>query len=591
MTNASTLHPIGLEEGLLKKLSQETTVAQQFWLSGYLFGLATAQETETTEPASKVLTILYGSQTGNSKKVASRAAKAAEAQGWTVQLHDLNNYPTRQLQQEKNILLVVSTQGEGEPPVSAESFYQWLMGPRAPKLTDVSFAVCALGDKSYLKYCQTGLDLDARLANLGAKRLADCVCCDVDFETDADEWYQRVLGVLTQTKSGHANTSIPAIAKSGRVQTAPVFDRHHPFEAAVLEKIQLHGRGAEKETWHFELSLEDSGLQYAPGDALGVYANNSDALVESVLNAAKLDGSKTFAWEGQSLTLAQILQSSLELSVLNRSVLQQYQGLSGHTELDHILQDAEQLKRYMWGRNVSDLLQEFPFELSEQQLIGVLRKLPPRLYSIASSLSFSPDEAHLTVAAVRYQFKDQQRKGVASGFLSDEIRVGDKLRVFVEENSYFKLPENDDTDIIMVGPGTGVAPFRAFVQERVVRGSKGKNWLFFGNPHFETDFLYQSEWLQHLKESALDRLDVAFSRDQAGKIYVQHRLLERARMVYERIENGAYFYVCGDKNRMARDVQHALLEIIQKVGGKSPELAQEYLQTLKKQRRFLEDVY
>ncbi len=591
MADTSTFLTAGLDEGLLKKISQETTTAQQFWLSGYLYGLATAQETiaQSPLPTTKALTILYGSQTGNSKKVASRAAKVAEAQGWTVQLQDLNDYPTRQLQQEKILLLVVSTQGEGEPPIAAESFYTWLMGARAPKLPDLQFAVCALGDKSYLKYCQTGLDIDERFAGLGAKRLSGCACCDVDYEADAEQWYLQVLGILNQTNQ--MDTSVPARAKATQEQNTPVFDRNHPLEAPVLEKIQLHGRGAEKETWHFEISLEGSGLRYAPGDALGVYAQNSNALVESVLNAAQLNGDAQLEWEGQSLPFAQILETALELSVLNRSVLQQYQELSGNTELFNLLQNPEQLKNYMWGRNVSDLLHEFPFDLSEQQLMQVLRKLPPRLYSIASSLAFSPEEAHLTVAAVRYHFNQQPRKGVASGFLADEIKAGDKLRVFIEENTYFKLPENDDRDIIMVGPGTGIAPFRAFVQERLERGSSGKNWLFFGNPHFETDFLYQTEWLQHLKGGALDRLDVAFSRDQSDKIYVQHRLLERARLVYERLENGAYFYVCGDKKRMAHDVQQALLEIIQKAGGKSLESAQEYLQTLKKQRRFLEDVY
>ena len=369
------------------------------------------------------------------------------------------------------------------------------------------------------------------------------------------------------------------------------FNRKNPFEAPILEKIPLNGRGSTKETWHLELSLEGSGLHYQPGDALGVYASNSVALVQEVLYLAMLNGSKVVTFEGKTAPFRDILKNDVELTVITRDVLDKYAKWVNSAPLKEILADPATLKAFLWGRNVADLLREFPAALSEETLLTLLRKLPPRMYSIASSLEAHPDEVHLTVAAVRYDFAGRPHQGVASTFLADRVDVGDSVQVFVEENEYFKLPADDATDIIMVGPGTGVAPFRAFVEEREARGSKGRNWLFFGNPHFETDFLYQTEWLNHLKRGTLDRLDVAFSRDQQEKIYVQHRLAERSKMIFDRLENGAHFYVCGDKNRMAADVQQAVLQIISKETGKDDMFAVEYLKNLKKQRRYLEDVY
>lgn len=551
--------------------------------------------------------VLYGSHTGNSKKVALQAAEHLRGQGWEVGVSDMNDYPVKNLKDEKILLVAVSTQGEGEPPMAAETFYHWLRGPRAPKLPGLKFSVLALGDKSYLQFCQTGKDLDAQLEALGATRLSPRIDCDTDYEELAEQWLATVaveLEALVPAKASlaqvavsqaraHSNGASASVAVSAPPQplAAPQYTRKKPFAAPVLEKIQLNGRGSPKETWHLELSLEGSGLQYEPGDALGIFAKNPESLVKEVLYTAMLNGNKPLTFNGKEDSFRSILTNEVELSVLTREVVEHYANWTNNAKLKSLLQDNTAFKNFLWGRNVADLLREFPAAMSEATLLGFLRKMPPRLYSIASSLDAHPDEVHLTVAAVRYQHDNRPHLGVASTYLADCIKIGDTVPVFLEQNEYFKLPADDATDIIMVGPGTGIAPFRAFVEARSERGASGKNWLFFGNPHFETDFLYQTEWLNYLKKGTLDRLDVAFSRDQKEKIYVQHRLTERARLIYERLENGAYFYVCGDKNNMAADVQEALVQIVEKESGQDRAFAAEYLKNLKKQRRYLEDVY
>ena len=608
--------PAGFDDDLLKKLVTQHSALQQMWLSGYLYavalhgqaapnGFADVLPAVAFPPAAGTnkpkLTLAFGSQTGNSKNVANQVAARLRERGWEVVLADLNDYPTKQLKEEKILLLVVSTQGEGEPPVSAEEFYKWLHGPRAPKLDGLQFAVCSLGDRSYLQFCQIGKDFDARLEALGATRLVDRVDCDVDFEDAVAAWTETVLTKLRSddSKSSDRYEAITSIGNGSitrqttwsRQTSEPAFDRKRPFSAPVLEKIQLNGRSSQKETWHLELSLEGSGLHYEPGDSLGIYAQNPPSLVREVLYAAMLNGHKIVQFNDQENTLHHTLLHQVEITVLTREVIEKYAAWTGNTRLKAVLQDPAALKNLLWGRNLADLLREFPAAMSEETLLSFLRKIPPRLYSIASSYAAHPEEVHLTVAAVRYQHDGRPHQGVASTFLADRVAAGESVPVFIDRNEYFKLPTDHSTDIIMVGPGTGVAPFRAFVEERSERSAAGKNWLFFGNPHFETDFLYQTEWLNHLKRGSLDRLDVAFSRDQSDKVYVQHRLAERSRLIFDRLENGAYFYVCGDKARMAADVQNEVLQLVAKESGQGEEYAAEYLKGLKKQRRYLEDVY
>ncbi|MGI4835330.1 MAG: assimilatory sulfite reductase (NADPH) flavoprotein subunit [Janthinobacterium lividum] len=591
--------PAGFDEAALRQLTAGLSSQQLTWLSGYFYGQATAAgagsaaSVAAPAPAAQApqkLTILYGSHTGNGKKIAQQAAGAATARGLAPEVFDMNDYPTRRLAQETNLLVVVSTHGEGEPPIAAEELHAFLAGPRAPKLPQLHYAVLALGDKSYLHYCQTGKDFDERLAALGGTRLLERRDVDVAFKAPAAQWVEDVLAQLT------AEVAAPATASNAVVtaEAAPAveYSAENPWAAKVLESIQLNGRGSDKETYHMELDLVGSGLRYAPGDALAVVPRNHAPLVEEVLRAARLSDTTAVQVEGENLPLAAALATRRELTVLTRDVLERYAALAPHADLQHLLADPSRLQPYLYGRDVADLLTEFPSEqLTAQTLADTLRPLPSRAYSIASSLLAHPDEVHLTVGAVRYAAFGRDKQGVCSSFLADRVTLGDDVRVYVQENEFFRLPASPDTDIIMLGAGTGVAPFRAFVEERTELGAAGRNWLLFGNPHFTTDFLYQSEWLNYLKKGQLAQLDVAFSRDQAQKIYVQDRLLERSRQVYEWLEGGASFYVCGDKTRLGQAVQQALAAVVRKEAGATEEAATEYVKALRKQRRYLEDVY
>jgi sulfite reductase (NADPH) flavoprotein alpha-component len=615
--------PVGFDDDQLQQLTRDLNPQQLLWLSGYFYGRAGTDA--PTAPAAEAapaptaaplpcLTILYGSQTGNSKKVALQTAEAARQRGLRdVLVQDMTDYANRRLQAERLLLVVVSTQGEGEPPIVAEELHRFLASRRAPQLPELRYAVLALGDQSYLQFCLTGQEFDQRLAALGARRLLERVDCDVDFQVPARQWAERVLDLLTAEQALAAEAAPlvraaqaaapprPAVAVAvaepfSPAETAledePEYSRRHPFAAPVLEKIQLNGRGSTKETYHLELSLAGAGLHYEPGDSLAVLPVNGTPLVAEVLRAARLDADAAVQLNGEELDLGTALAEQRELSTLSRDVLERYAGLAPqHGRLRELLADRPQLQHYLYGRDVADLLAEFPVALSAQHLVAVLRPLQARAYSLASSLLAHPGEAHLTVGALRYEAQGRRKQGAASTHLADQLGVGGRARVFVERNEYFKLPSDPDTDIIMLGAGTGVAPFRAFVEERVERGAGGRNWLLFGNPHFTTDFLYQTEWQQHLQRGGLHQLDLAFSRDQAEKRYVQHRLLENARDVFGWLENGAYFYVCGDKARLAGAVQAALIEVVQSQGGLAPEAATQYVRELRKQRRYLEDVY
>ncbi|WP_052732700.1 assimilatory sulfite reductase (NADPH) flavoprotein subunit [Hymenobacter terrenus] len=593
--------PSGFDEAALRQLSTGLNAQQLVWLSGYFYGQAAVAAAAGVQPETAVqapaqlaekLTILYGSHTGNGKKVAQQAAAAAKQRGLTAEVRDMNDYPTRQLAQEQNLLLIVSTHGEGEPPVAAEELHRFVLGTRAPRLPQLRFSVLALGDRSYLHFCQTGLDFDQRLGELGGQRLLDRVDCDVDYHADADAWIAAVLDKIAVSAPATTSATVGASTSTSAPALNAAITRTNPWPARVLESIQLNGRGSTKETYHIELDLAGSGLQYAPGDALAVLPVNEDGLVEEVLRAARLSDTAPVQLGNESRPLAAVLAGRRELTVLTRDVLERYAALAPHAELHSLLADTALLQPYIYGRDVADLLTDFPTDqLTAQVLAETLRPLPSRAYSIASSLLVHPDEVHLTVGAVRYNAHGRRKHGVCSSYLADQVSVGDTARVFVETNEYFKLPANPATDIIMVGAGTGVAPFRAFVEERVELGATGRNWLLFGNPHFTTDFLYQAEWQQHLKRGGLAKLDVAFSRDQAAKIYVQDRLLESSRDVFGWLENGAQFYVCGDKNRLGGAVQAALTEVVRREAGVSADEAASYVRDLKKQRRYLEDVY
>ncbi|AVX09090.1 MULTISPECIES: assimilatory sulfite reductase (NADPH) flavoprotein subunit [Priestia] len=586
---------------LLNRLLPTLTEAQKMWLSGYLTAsqstsaegtpdVSTAAPAQTKQTVSKDVTILYGSQTGNAQGLAENTGKTLEAKGFNVTVSSMNDFKPNNLKKLENLLIVVSTHGEGEPPDNALSFHEFLHGRRAPKLENFRFSVLSLGDSSYEFFCQTGKEFDVRLAELGGERLYPRVDCDLDFEEPANKWLKGVIDGLSEAKGHSASAAVPAEAPAG---TSP-YSRTNPFKAEVLENLNLNGRGSNKETRHLELSLEGSGLTYEPGDSLGIYPENDPELVDLLLNEFKWDASEnvTVNKEGETRPLREALISNFEITVLTKPLLKQAAELTGNDKLKALVENREELKAYTQGRDVIDLVRDFgPWNVSAQEFVAILRKMPARLYSIASSLSANPDEVHLTIGAVRYEAHGRERKGVCSVLCSERLQPGDTIPVYLQSNKNFKLPQDQETPIIMVGPGTGVAPFRSFMQEREETGAKGKSWMFFGDQHFVTDFLYQTEWQKWLKDGVLTKMDVAFSRDTEEKVYVQNRMLEHSKELFQWLEEGASFYVCGDKTNMARDVHNMLVEIIETEGKMSREQAEGYLAEMKKQKRYQRDVY
>lgn len=588
-------------QGVLSNLNRE----QLLWLGGYISAAidfapvatavgapqaqprAVSQVAETIQVAgSKSLTVLYGSHSGNSQKVAIAALQEAERLGIPSKLLSMEDYNVRFLKDEEQLLVVVSTHGEGEPPVVAQELYGLLSGKKAPSLQDKPFAVIALGDSSYKKFCQTGIDFHEFLKRQGATALADVTTLDVDFANELP----KILPSLVKQFAGNATATVGSprtaeVAAPG-AQVADVL-----VEVPVTERVQLNGRGSEKETWHIELSTDKTVLVYQPGDALEVYASNNPLLVKSIAEKLNLSLDELVELDGQQLSLREALTHYYELTVVTAPVLKKYAALLPNGELKEVLCNSDAHEGFLRGTDVLDLVTKYPVPLTAEQLIRTLRKLPPRLYSISSSPAEVGKEVHITVGAVRYEKDDRLREGVASTYLADRLGDDDNLKVKIRPNNQFRLPVNGDVPIIMVGAGTGIAPFRAFVQHRSAEGHKGKNWLVFGDQHFTTDFLYQSEWLRYRKAGLLTRLDVAFSRDQEEKIYVQHRLKENGKELYEWILAGAHFYVCGDMKRMARDVKSAFLDILQIEGKMSREDAEIYLARLKKDARYQEDVY
>jgi sulfite reductase (NADPH) flavoprotein alpha-component len=587
---------------LLHRLTEGLPPADLYWISAWSAALA-AQSTRVVLPgaaeapnaaAAERLTVLYGSQTGNSRRLAERLAERATAAGLNVRLLRTGAYPVRELTQERHLALVISSQGDGDPPDDALGFVEFLAGKRAPKLPQLQFAVLGLGDSSYPQFCAVSRRLDARFVELGAQRFAPLGEADVDFEVIGASWSD---GVLEKVRKALGAPAAPVAASQRPVAlhavNSALHGRENPYAAEVLENQRIVSRDSARAVRHLELSLQGSGLRYEPGDALGVWPRNPPVLVDEVLRLLRLDGEQEVAHEGRRLPLARWLSHERELTRLSRPLLAAHAAASGDVELARALEpeQREALARLLDTHQPIDLLRRHPVGWDAAQLVAALRPLAPRLYSIASSpKAVGEDEVHLTVAVVNYHAQGGEHFGAASSFLAvagDDVRVP----VFVEPNERFRLPADASRDIIMIGPGTGVAPFRAFVQERQAVGATGRNWLFFGNRHFAQDFLYQTEWQQALKDGALHRLDLAFSRDSAAKTYVQNRLRERGGELYAWLRDGAHLYVCGDATRMAKDVHEALVEVAMAHGGLSAEDARGWLAELLQEGRYARDVY
>jgi sulfite reductase (NADPH) flavoprotein alpha-component len=581
----------------LENLLAGFSPVQRFWLAGFLSSNVPADHTGAAlAPAAPglPLTVLYGTESGNSEKLASLTAKAAKDRGFKTAVKNMADLTPADLQKIENLLVIVSTWGDGDAPESAVAFHKQLM-TEPLQLPKLRYSVCALGDTSYAKFCQTGKEFDSRLEAFGAVRVHPRQDCDVDYEAAHKTWMEAALAAFGPVPANGAVSVVAALPGASAAPSVIEYGKKNPFPSELREKVLLNGKGTAKETWHYELSLEGSGLSYQPGDALAVVPLNAPDVVEGVLKAARLSGTEVVEVPNRgSKPLADALREDFDITGLSKLVLSKLQALEHSDRLAGLLADEakDQLKDYLWGRWIVDALQDFaPKDLTAAQLAGLLRKLPPRLYSIASSPLAHPGEVHLTVASVRYRAHGLDRKGVASTYLADLVNVGETVQVYTHENKNFRLPASADTPILMVGPGTGVAPFRAFVEHRAAQEKKGRSWLFFGDQRYTYDFLYQVEWQEHLKSGALTRLDVAFSRDQPEKIYVQDRMLERAREIYDWLEQGAHFYVCGDASRMAHDVHQALITIVEKAGGKPREAAEAYVEDLKKAKRYQRDVY
>ena len=583
------------------------SATQLAWLSGYCWArsqngqaaavgsAAASASTVAATPAAvaRKITVLSASQTGNARRVAEQLLVQLQEASLDAQLVAAGDYKAKNIASEDILLIVASTQGEGEPAEEAVSLHKFLHGKKAPQLAQLSYAVLALGDTSYPNYCQAGKDFDAVLEKLGATRLAERVDCDLDFQAASEAWRTQVAGVVQQLAAASA---APAAGAAPSASSSVVAEQHYskenPYSATLSVSQKITANDANKDVRHIEIDLADSGIHYAAGDALGVWFSNDEALVAEVLGLAGLSGDeKVSLANGQSLSIKEALTFHDELTQNTPQFIKGYAELSQNAALLQLIQDTTALQAAVDCTPIAGILHDYPHAISAEQLHGLLRPLTPRMYSIASAQAEVETEVHLTVGRVAYEHHGQAYTGGASGFLSDRVEEGGEIKVFVEPNKNFRLPENGDTPIIMIGAGTGVAPFRAFIQQRDNNGDAGLNWLVFGNQKFTDDFLYQAEWLQYRKNGLLNKVSTAWSRQGKEKVYVQHKLRENAADVWQWLQNGAHVYVCGDALKMAKDVEQALLDIIAEHGNMSLDDADEYLSELRENKRYQRDVY
>ena len=580
---------------------------QRLWLNGYLAGLfsnAHSAASFTAAPAAaptpvKSVAILFGSQTGTAEGLAKKVAKQAEKAGFGPRVVDMAKHATVDLTKEERLLIVTSTYGDGDPPDNAQAFWEFLKSDSAPALGNLQYAVLALGDVNYPAFCKFGKDCDERLEKLGARRVHPRADCDVDYEGPAAAWIEAAFAALSSNSeaapSPAASPASEASAAAPAAEAPQGWSRKNPFPARLLANRKLNADGSGKEVRHYEISLAGSGLSYEAGDALGVVPVNCGELVGDLLTALGCDGEEAVKTpDGSETSLRLALAQHYDVTKPSADLLKACaeRGAAGG-ELAALLDPArrEDLKKFLWGREVIDVVSGLAKPFIASEIVGLLKKMQPRLYSISSSPKAHPDEVHLTVAAVRYDGWGRPRKGVCSTFLADRCGDATPLPVFVQTSHGFRLPANGNIPVIMCGPGTGIAPFRAFLEERRATGARGMNWLFFGDQKRSTDFLYQEQLEGWVSDGHLARLDLAFSRDQAEKIYVQTRMLESSTELWSWLESGAHFYVCGDASRMAKDVDAALHQIAQTSGGLSQEAAAEYIARLKSEKRYQRDVY
>lgn len=604
----------------INELLQTLTPEQQTWLSGYLMAnqssnatsegasdniassstSSVSQETEAmlhrkepeVTPEQRSITILYGSETGNAQGLAEIFEERLSNIGNDVTLKSMDDFKPKDLKKVEDLFIVTATHGEGDPPDNAVELHEYIHGRKAPKLDGVRFSVLALGDQTYEFFCQTGKDFDNRLAELGAERIYDRVDCDVDYDEDAEKWMANVINAIDSTPAGTDSEQV--VSESIKSAKEKKYSKSNPYEAEVLTNINLNGRGSNKETRHIELLLDNFGEEYEPGDCIVVLPQNDPALVDLLVSTLgwSPDTQVLINEDGDTLNLEDALTSHFEITKLTKPLVENAATFFNNDELSEKVQDKEWIQSYIEGRDLIDLLNDFATtELQPENMYQLLRKLPPREYSISSSYKATPDEVHITVGTVRYNAHGRDRTGVCSVQFAERIQEGDTVPIYLKRNPNFKFPQNEETPVIMIGPGTGVAPFRSYMQEREELGFEGHTWLFFGEQHFTTDFLYQTEWQEWLNDGTLSKLDVAFSRDTDQKVYVQHKIAENSEQFNQWIENGAAIYVCGDESKMAKDVHQAIRNVLVKEQNLSEEDAEEYLKQLKRDKRYQRDVY
>jgi len=573
----------------LNSVVARTTPLQRSWLAGFFAGFEAAQGGQQALPAAAAkprvpLTVLYASESGNAEALAMKTKKLAQKHGLDAKVFDMADVDVSILGKAKNLMVFASTWGEGDPPGRAIDFYEALMGDGAPKLKDTRFAVLALGDTAYAQFCATGKAIDARLEALGGKRAADRIDLDLDFAKGAADWTDSTLKSLAPADAAGSATVVHVdFGGAGQAleDGEPLFTAENPLEAEIVQLVNLNGTGTTRETWHVELTADAPGFSYLPGDAIGVLPENDPALALGLAETVGL---------GADGAVVQKLRERYDVTTLSRSLIEAYAKLTGRTDVAK-LSDPKAFAAFAEDRQLVDLFETYPESLKPEQLFGLLRPLPGRLYSVASSFAAHPGEAHLLVGAVRWESHGKTRKGVASTYLSDRRKLGDMVRIYVKPNRHFRLPDDPARPIIMIGAGTGVAPYRAFIEERAEQGAAGKSWLVFGERNYTYDFLYQLEWQEHLESGALSRIDVAFSRDQPEKIYVQHRLWEHRAEVLKWIDEGAHIYLCGDEKGMGRDVDVMLARILGDAARGDDEAGRAKLKELAKAGRYQRDVY
>ena len=585
---------------------------QRAWLNGFLAGLFSQVPAGVPAPqlngvpakAGEPLLVLFGSQTGSAEGLAKKLAKESESRGFMPKLAALNDFESAGLTTAKKAVIISSTWGDGDPPDNAVNFWNWIKADSAPRLENLNFAVLGLGDKNYSDFCGASKKFDARLEALGAKRVTPRGECDVDYEGAAKTWVDGLWDRLSERGAGSPQPAAAANGANGahgvthpageaNGATLPAYGKSNPFPAKLIKNALLNKPGSGKEVRHYEIALNGSGLTYEAGDALGVVPVNCSALVDDVIAALKADPNENVKFGNNIMSLREALTHHLDINKPSQEMLAAVAKAAPQSELPMLLapEKRDDLKKWLWGRQVIDLLGLLPSPMSLADFVPLLKRLTPRLYSISSSPKAHPGEVHLTVGAVRYESHGRERKGVASTFLADRVGDADFVKVFVQPSHGFKPPASGETPMIMVGPGTGIAPFRAFLEERQATGANGKNWLFFGDQKRDTDFLYDELLMGWEKSGLLTRLDLAFSRDQERKIYVQDRMMENAAELWAWLEAGAHFYVCGDASRMAKDVDAALHKIVEIAGGRSAEEAKAYVAKLKSDKRYQRDVY